>query len=63
MVGLIRGVRGLRGQVRVEVLTDDPEGRFGAGAVLFREGSATAEDQVTVSGSLEPSRWSTEPTA
>jgi len=42
VVGLVRGVRGLRGQVRVEVLTDDPEGRFGVGAVLFREGSATA---------------------
>jgi 16S rRNA processing protein RimM len=38
----VRGVRGLRGQVRVEVLTDDPEGRFGVGAVLFPEGSASS---------------------
>jgi 16S rRNA processing protein RimM len=28
--------------VRVEVLTDDPERRFGVGAVLFREGSSAA---------------------
>jgi len=28
--------------VRVEVLTDDPEGRFGEDAVLFREGSSAA---------------------
>ena len=35
----MRGLRGLRGQVRVEILTDDPEDRFGVGGVLFREGS------------------------
>jgi 16S rRNA processing protein RimM len=38
----VRGVRGLRGQVRVEVLTDDPEGRFAVGALLFPEGSSSS---------------------
>ena len=38
VVGLVRGVQGLRGVVRVEVLTDDP-GRFEQGSVLFVEGS------------------------
>ena len=36
-VGLVRGLHGLRGAVRVEVLTDDPE-RFAVGSVLFAEG-------------------------
>ena len=39
MVALVRGVHGLRGAVRVEVLTDRPEDRFVPGAALFREGS------------------------
>ncbi|HEY7590563.1 MAG TPA: ribosome maturation factor RimM [Candidatus Limnocylindrales bacterium] len=38
VVGLVRGVRGLRGDVRVEVLTDRPAERFARGAALFREG-------------------------
>lgn len=38
MVALVRGVHGLRGAVRVEVLTDRPEERFVPGAVLYREG-------------------------
>ena len=38
-VGLVRGVHGLRGAVRVEVLTDKPEDRFKPGQVLHREGS------------------------
>ena len=38
MVALVRGVHGLRGAVRVEVLTDRPEERFVPGAVLQREG-------------------------
>jgi 16S rRNA processing protein RimM len=38
-VGLVRGVHGLRGAVRVEVLTDRPEERFRVGTVLHREGS------------------------
>ena len=40
VVGLVRGVRGLRGQVRVELLTDRPEDRFIPGARLFPEGTA-----------------------
>ncbi|MFL5679641.1 MAG: ribosome maturation factor RimM [Chloroflexota bacterium] len=39
VVALVRGVHGLRGAVRVEVLTDRPEERFVPGAVLFRERS------------------------
>jgi 16S rRNA processing protein RimM len=38
VVALIRGVHGLHGAVRAEVLTDRPEDRFVPGAVLFREG-------------------------
>ena len=37
-VGLVRGVHGLRGMVRVEILSDN-EHRFDAGSVLFVEGS------------------------
>jgi 16S rRNA processing protein RimM len=37
VVGLVRGVHGLRGLVRVEILSDDPD-RFAAGSVLHREG-------------------------
>jgi 16S rRNA processing protein RimM len=39
VVGLVRGIHGLRGAVRVEVLTDKPAERFSRGSVLFREGS------------------------
>ena len=39
MVGLVRGLHGLRGWVRVEVLSDDPT-RFEPGGVLHPEGSA-----------------------
>jgi 16S rRNA processing protein RimM len=38
VVGLVRGVHGLRGAVRVEVLTDRPEERFATGAVVHPEG-------------------------
>lgn len=38
MVGLVRGVHGLRGWVRVEILSDDPA-RFDPGSVLHPEGS------------------------
>ena len=49
MVALVRGVHGLHGAVRIEVLTDRPERRFTPEAVLYREGDdrpltiATAE--------------------
>lgn len=38
VVGQVRGLHGLRGAVRVEVLTDDPT-RFDPGSVLFPEGT------------------------
>src|SRR4029077_4702943 len=38
VVALVRGVHGLHGAVRAEVLTDRPEDRFVPGAVLYREG-------------------------
>jgi 16S rRNA processing protein RimM len=38
VVGLVRGLHGLRGAVRVEVLSDDPD-RFAVGSVLHEEGS------------------------
>ena len=42
MVALVRGVHGLNGALRVEVLTDRPEARFKRGATLYREGSDRA---------------------
>jgi 16S rRNA processing protein RimM len=39
VVALVRGVHGLRGAVRVEVLTDRPAERFTPGIVLHREGT------------------------
>ena len=39
VVGLVRGLHGLRGAVRVEVLTDNPA-RFVPGSVLFVEGDS-----------------------
>jgi 16S rRNA processing protein RimM len=38
VVALVRGVHGLHGAVRVEVLTDRPDDRFVPGATLHREG-------------------------
>ena len=52
VVGLVRGVHGLHGAVRVEVLTDHPERRFAPGLTVFREGSVaplTVRDAVAVS--------------
>ena len=40
MVALVRGVHGLRGAVRVEILTDRPEDRYAPGTVLYREGDS-----------------------
>ncbi len=42
VVALVRGIHGLRGVVRVEVLTDHPDERFAAGSTLYREGSRDA---------------------
>jgi 16S rRNA processing protein RimM len=44
-VGQVRGIHGLRGAVRVEILTDRPEERFRRGAVVYREGG---EEPLTV---------------
>jgi 16S rRNA processing protein RimM len=52
VVGLVRGVHGLRGAVRLEVLSDDPE-RFAVGSRLFVEGGQSALT-VTWSQSDEP---------
>ena len=40
VVGRVRGLHGLKGAVRVEVLTDRPEVRFATGRVLHVEGDA-----------------------
>jgi 16S rRNA processing protein RimM len=40
VVALVRAAHGLRGAVRVEILTDRPEARFRPGSILFREGSS-----------------------
>ena len=40
VVARVRGLHGLRGTVRVEVLTDRPEERFAPGRVLVREGTS-----------------------
>jgi 16S rRNA processing protein RimM len=44
----VRGVHGLRGAVRVEVLTDKPEERYAPGSVLHREGS---DEPLTIASS------------
>ena len=41
MVGRVRGVHGVRGRIRLELLTDRPEERFRVGTVLRREDDAT----------------------
>ena len=48
----MRGLHGLRGVVRVEVLTDRPEDRFAPGRVLHREGTA-APLTIVVAGPVE----------
>jgi 16S rRNA processing protein RimM len=50
VVALVRGVHGLRGAVRVEVLTDRPAERFTPGATLYREGR---EEPLTIAGAEE----------
>src|SRR4029078_9944685 len=47
-VAIVRGAHGLRGVVRVEILTDRPEDRYAVGSVLHREGS---NDPLTVTWS------------
>lgn len=40
VVGRVRGLHGLQGAVRVEILTDQPEARFAPGQVLHVEGDS-----------------------
>lgn len=47
-VALVRGVHGLLGAVRIEILTDRPEDRYAVGRVLYREGS---DDPMTITWS------------
>lgn len=42
VVAQVRGLHGLQGVVRIEVLTDQPEVRFAEGSVLHREGTSPA---------------------
>lgn len=48
VVALVRGLRGLNGQIRVELLTDRPADRFVPGTVLFPEGTT---ERLTISES------------
>ncbi|MEA2611281.1 MAG: rRNA processing protein RimM [Chloroflexota bacterium] len=57
MVALVRGVHGLHGAVRVEVLTDRPEDRFVAGAVLFREDEEQALTIATADAVVDGPGW------
>jgi 16S rRNA processing protein RimM len=57
VVALVRGVHGLRGAIRVEVLTDHPETRFVPGAVLHREGSDAPLTIVTAEAVADGPGW------
>jgi 16S rRNA processing protein RimM len=57
VVGLVRGFRGLRGQVRVELLTDRPEDRFPVGAHLYPEGTEEALTIVESSAVADGPGW------
>ena len=57
VVGLVRGVHGLRGDVRVEVLTDHAERRFAAGSVLHREGSPEPLTVVSANEIVDGPGW------
>lgn len=56
-VALVRGLRGLRGQVRVELLTDRPEDRFTVGAKLHVEGSPRVLTIVEASAVADGPGW------
>jgi 16S rRNA processing protein RimM len=56
-VGLVRGLRGLHGQVRIELLTDTPEERFPVGATLYREGSTRTLTIVESSAVADGPGW------
>lgn len=48
VVGRIGRAQGIRGEVTVEVRTDDPEERFSPGAVLYLSGRAGLPERATV---------------
>jgi 16S rRNA processing protein RimM len=50
VVALVRGVHGLHGAVRVEILTDRPADRFVPGAFLYLEGG---QEPLTIAGADE----------
>ncbi|HYN70826.1 MAG TPA: ribosome maturation factor RimM [Candidatus Eisenbacteria bacterium] len=52
VVGRVRGLHGLRGLVRIEILTDRPEARFAPGETLYVEGT-TAPLTVATAGPVE----------
>jgi 16S rRNA processing protein RimM len=54
---LVRGVRGLKGHVRVEVLTDQPEARFTVGAALFPEGATRSLTVAEASAVADGPGW------
>jgi 16S rRNA processing protein RimM len=56
-VALVRGVRGLRGHLRVELLTDRPGDRFTVGARLFREGTPTTLTIIESSAVADGPGW------
>jgi len=57
VVGLVRGVHGLHGVIRVEVLTDRPEERYAPGSVLYREGSSEPLTVVASSAVADGPGW------
>jgi 16S rRNA processing protein RimM len=57
VVALVRGVHGLNGAVRVEVLTDRPAERFVAGSVLHREGAAAPLTIATAEEIVDGPGW------
>jgi 16S rRNA processing protein RimM len=57
VVALVRGVHGLNGAVRVEVLTDHPERRLVAGAVLHRESDARPLTIATAEAVVDGPGW------
>jgi 16S rRNA processing protein RimM len=57
VVALVRGVHGLRGAVRVEVLTDRPETRLVPGRALYREGTDDALTMVSAEPVADGPGW------
>jgi 16S rRNA processing protein RimM len=57
VVALVRGVHGLHGAVRVEVLTDHPETRFVPGAILYPEGGSGPLTIVSADAIVDGPGW------